>query len=208
MRSLPIPVCLIAFGVLAALPFRREPDRSVHAVDGADPLAQTVVPLRESPLVTANTPRERPISPLRFASVAHPPSAPPTPWLENRPESYQDVAVPLALPEDEGNIFGSGRANRQPAGRFGIPDDLLAGEDRAVEQKAIPGSRLWEVEQPIPALEAASALISVLEQEPTPQAAKVVPVASKSPAVKNVQPTAEQPSAAPRKRLFIREPPR
>lgn len=206
MRSLLISVCLIAFGVLAALPFRRVPDRSAHDIHAADRLGENITPLSEAPLVTADTPRERPIAPVRFASVAQPPANPYAPWLEDRPESYQEVAVPLALPGDEGNIFNSGSEERQVLERFGIPDTLHAAERRAAERTALRAAEPWEVEQPIPALQAASALTSVLENEPTPKAGEVLAVASRSPAADSVEPTPEESAPKPRKRMFIREP--
>lgn len=209
MRSLLIPVCLIALGVLAALPFRRVRDRAaddVRATDAADPFSASITPIGEAPLVTADTPRERPIVPLHLASVPQPPSNPRLPWLENRAESYQEVAIPLALPEDEGNIFNSGKASAQTLERFGIPEGLLAGQTGAAVHRELAETRLWDVEQPIPALEPASALASVLEKEPVPSTVGVIPAASKSPAAKIVEPTSEEPAPAPRKRMFIREP--
>lgn len=208
MRSLLTPVCLIAFGLLAALPFRRVPDRPVREIQDADSLAETVTPLREAPLVTQDAPRERPISPVRLASAGQPPSNPYTPWLENGPASYQEVAVPLALPEDRGNIFSSGTGDSQALEHVRLPENLLAGEGRATKRSALPVAGPWELEQPIPTLETAPALTSVLEKTPPPRAAGIFSAASKSSVAKIVEPTPEEPAPALRKRLFIREPQR
>lgn len=209
LRSILIPVCLIAFGVLAALPFRRVPERSSDPFPAADPWAITSAPSGDAPLVTADAPIERPISPVRFASVPQPPSNPYAPWLDNRSESYQEVAVPLALPQDGGNILDAGKSDPRALERFGIPDTLMAGGGQATGQP-VADTRQWQVEQPIPALEPVSALASVLQQEEPEteprKVSEVIPAASKSPTAKIVEPTAEQPAPSQRKRMFIREP--
>lgn len=209
LRSLLIPVCLIAFGVLAALPFRRISERSAGNLPAADPWAPSAVPRGDAPLVTADTLIERPISPVRFASTPQNSPNPYAPSLGDRVRSYQEVAVPLALPQDEGNVLDAGRPAPPALDRFGIPENLLVGVDKAAQQPAAE-TRQWQVEQPIPVLEPASALASVMqgeERENEPRkVSKTIAAASKSPTAKIVEPTPEQPAPSHRKRMFIREP--
>ncbi|WP_164101901.1 hypothetical protein [Candidatus Laterigemmans baculatus] len=231
MRSLLIPAGLIACGVLAALPFRRSAappvaaTASPPAVD-APGLPETVTPLREMPLsddlapsAASNPPRFR----SRFASAPIPAVSPYEPVLDKLPSSYHEVAIPLALPADPGNLLRPAATAPEAAApeaaapeptaiarhtmrRFGIPEEPAAG---------------WQSEQAIPLTEGPPALASVLEQEPaanrvsepakplhksSPEAGRFQTVSETRPTAKPASPQTDATKPAPRQRMFIREP--
>lgn len=224
MRSLLIPAGIIACGLLAALPFRRSVENPTHGGPSLPPvqasgLPDTVTPLRETPLslVQSSPADDPPLGRGRFASVPLPAVNPYQPALESLSSSYQEVAVPLALPPDPNNLLATpperGPEFSESLQRFGIPvsafkpplEDVGSAPSPLAASKPSPDSlaeAAWQPEQAIPRTEGTSALASVLEREP---AAKTVTEPT-GPFQTVSETRAPAPKPAPRERMFIREP--
>lgn len=224
VRSLLIPAGVIACGLLAALPFRRSvdgPTSGEHAPSvEAIGLPDTVTPLREAPLTAVRPPAggDRSLTRGRFASLAVPAVNPYSPVLDSLSTSYQEVAIPLALPPDPSNLLDSTPAySPEQSGslrRFGIPASAMPGppRDATPSQDQLAGAA-WQPERAIPRSEVPRsegipAFVSVLEPQPQSRAAaEAKPGAEPAGPFQTVSET-RTPAAksAPRERMFIREP--
>lgn len=183
MRSLLIPAGIVAFGLLAALPFRRSAELPAPRPEDAIGLPQTVTPLRESPLAEDLVPAtvRPPFASAQFASTKLPTENPYAPPLGSLASSYQEVAVPLALPHDPGNLLDSALDLSDALQRFGIPrapreggaeaSPPGLGESQWASTKGPAADfegTAWQTERAIPTLDPASALASVLDAQPAP----------------------------------------
>lgn len=148
LKTLLIPISVVALGLLLALPFRR----SGQAVDDLTD-ANTATPFNSGTVASEGLPTS--IAPLRMdsnsellpdklLSAMKPIAAPPTtsrqPKLDSFPRSYDDVAVPLADRDSSKNLLkqqSESMAHRNLTGnrwtfdRFGIPrpiEELQTGE--------------------------------------------------------------------------------
>lgn len=163
MRKLLTPISVVGIGLLAAMPFRKQPDAgntalvapkdAAFALQGPSAVPnsefalqnqnrlegpRSVVPLREEPV------RERPRWMIALDQQTE--SSEPVPAAENPyelvirelPSSYEDIAIPLSSGTHSGNLLATEQQATLIPDRFGIPREVSTVPESTVPVSTVP----------------------------------------------------------------------
>ncbi len=217
LRTILYGIPLLAIGVLAALPFRRDPAAAIET-----PAAEHSFPLETSAMVELPSAPQSVWTPSP-RDIAHP--AIPSTTFPALPEDYAKVAVPLATPPAIAERFSAvqpdpwspGSTSAVPAGSTvaASPQPLSRWQmDLPIEASPLPNDRPHNPQLEAIATDRSSSDSAAAEEaRATPALAVGFPNVDQHTPRESTPEVAEETEAsmanadpAPRKRYFIREP--